>query len=514
MAFEKFSRIPHAHDLRLFFNLDNRLLTSPAYSPKQTLQDLGEHQLQPSSVVLEVSERTHKNRGEEIYRILKEYQDSTIRVAVDDFGTGFSGLALLYDTYPEYMKIDRYFISNIGNDHKKKMFVSHLVRLAKTLGIIVVAEGVETESEFYTCREIGCDLVQGFLIQRPTVELGELHASYEIVTHMRDKDRRRHRAESRFVSEKLDSAPTMDVNMRMVDIFEAFRLNPSRSFFPFINDNKQPIGLVREIELKEYIYSPYGRDLLSRKRIGDHLDIFVRRCPVADINTPIDIILEQYSVSPSRDGVLITEDGRYIGVLSAESLILAVQERNLELARDQNPLTGLPGNPSIERFVAEHQGGSDPVEFLYFDLDNFKVFNDTYGFRMGDRALQMFAELLNKTFGRLQAFIGHIGGDDFFVGVPGGNFLAAYQAATQLIADFKSDAESLYSEEHRKAGHVSGLDRYGTPTDFQLLSASCAFLSVASQTQSRNEYAILSVITMLKKESKLTKNTVTAASLI
>ena len=121
LAFEKFSRVPFSRNLRLFFNIDNRLFNSAAYNPKRTVWALEQYKLQPSSVVLEVSERNHLHRDAGSYRVLEKYRDSTVRMALDDFGTGFSGLSLLYDTNPEYVKIDRYFISNIGSDHRKKV---------------------------------------------------------------------------------------------------------------------------------------------------------------------------------------------------------------------------------------------------------------------------------------------------------------------------------------------------------------------------------------------------------
>ncbi|WP_424819977.1 EAL domain-containing protein [Salinisphaera sp.] len=511
-AFEKFSRLTFGRDLRLFFNIDNRLFSSAAYNPRRTVWALERYKLQPSSVVLEVSERNHLNREAGSYRILEKYRDSTVQMALDDFGTGFSGLSLLYDINPEYVKIDRYFISNIDNDHRKKLFVSHVVSLAKTLGIRVVAEGVETAAEFYTCREIGCDLVQGYLIQRPTRQLSELRPDYPSVLEMRAADRREQQDSTASAREQLDHAPALDVSMDMDDILDAFRRHPERSFFPFLGDHRQPIGVIRETELKEYIYSPYGRQLLARKSRDEYLELFVRRCPIADVHTAIDVIVEQYSVSPSRDGVLITDDGAYLGVLSAEALVLAVQERNLELARDQNPLTKLPGNPSIERFLNELEATDCRTALLYFDLDNFKVFNDAYGFRLGDRVLRMFAEILQKNFAMLGAFIGHIGGDDFFVAVQDEPYAEIARAAQRVLDDFRSSVESLYSEGDRQAGYLVSLDRRGRPAEFPLLSASSALLNVDRRTGDRTEYAFLSIITSLKEQAKHCGNAIAAAS--
>lgn len=513
LALEKFIQIPHAHELRLFYNLDNRLFSSSDYDPTQTVWAIERFSLQPSTVVLEVSERNNLERADGTYRILKKYRDRTVQMALDDFGTGFSGLALLFDTNPEYVKIDRYFITDIGSDYKKKLFVSHVVNLSKTLGIRVIAEGVETKSEFYTCREIGCDMMQGYLLQRPTTDIRQLVIYYPAVTKLRAQDRRQRERGARWLHGQLDCAPPLDVSMKMEDILRAFRANPERSFFPFLDANQHPIGVIRETELKEYIYSPYGRDLLARKALADYMPLFVTRCPVADVNTSIDTILEQYSVSPSRDGIVITDDGRYLGVLSAEALVLAVQERNLELARDQNPLTKLPGNPSIDRFIEEISAEREPVFLLYLDIDNFKVFNDEYGFRLGDRVIRMFSEIVRKHFSGFGAFIGHVGGDDFFVGIQSEDFAAVRDAGMVVLEEFRSSAESLYNEQDRTAGYVMGINRQGERMKFPLMSGSCALAIVSPYSRDRSERGQSALIAQLKEEAKRACNTLCAASL-
>lgn len=104
-------------------------------------------------------------------RQLKRFQERNITVAIEDFGTGFAGLQLLYEANPDVIKIDRFFINGVHEDQTKKPFVTNLVRMAHTMGIFVIAEGVENPLEFYTCREVGCDFVQGYLVQKPTLNL-------------------------------------------------------------------------------------------------------------------------------------------------------------------------------------------------------------------------------------------------------------------------------------------------------------------------------------------------------
>ena len=103
-------------------------------------------------------------------------------------------------------------------------------------------------------------------------------------------------------------------------------------------------------------------------------------------------------------------------LLSAASLLRVINENSLAQARDCNPLTKLAGNSSIASYVSEAcPNTAEDFVLAYMDLDNFKAFNDAYGFRQGDRAILLFAELMRKQFQQDNIFLGHVGGDDFFV---------------------------------------------------------------------------------------------------
>src|SRR3546814_13634900 len=79
-------------------------------------------------------------------------------LALDDFCQGYSRLRLLHEHQPDYVKIDRYFISGISAEPKKRLFLSRIVDVMHVLGICMIAEGVETEAEFRTCKDLGFDL--------------------------------------------------------------------------------------------------------------------------------------------------------------------------------------------------------------------------------------------------------------------------------------------------------------------------------------------------------------------
>ena len=102
------------------------------------------------------------------------------KLAIDDFGVGHGEMKLLCDYPVDYLKIDRHFISGIDKSPRKRHLVKNIVNMAHVLGIRVIAEGIETEAEFITCRESGVDLVQGWFIARPTTFVSELQPSYPL----------------------------------------------------------------------------------------------------------------------------------------------------------------------------------------------------------------------------------------------------------------------------------------------------------------------------------------------
>ena len=109
---------------------------------------------------------------------IDQLAEMKVEIALDDFGIGTSGLHMLLMVDPDYVKIDRTFISDIANDTRKQAIVAKLCGLAHSLGFLTVAEGVETGSDFRMARDLGCDLAQGYGIARPTTEIRDLSLAY------------------------------------------------------------------------------------------------------------------------------------------------------------------------------------------------------------------------------------------------------------------------------------------------------------------------------------------------
>jgi len=503
-ALAKFIQLDHHRQAKLFLNIDNRTLDAEGEAPRRLKTIFESYGVTESAVAFEISERHPLGLAADAVASFRHYKRAGFRLAIDDFGTGFSGLQLLYFSEPDFLKIDRFFISDIASDARKKVFLAHMVNVAHLLGVVVVAEGVETEREFFVCKEIGCDLIQGWLVQHATVNPAELSSHYEEVAALARRERRSVAGDQRIIADQIERIEPLALDAPMVAVFARFRANKSATFFPVVDSAGQPVGIVREWELKDYTYSPFGKELIANKTFGRTLKNFVVHCPMADINSKAEQILEAYSAVEKSEGILIVDDMKYVGFLSAHSLLRVINEKNLVAARDQNPLTKLPGNTVIVDWVSAGMEASQvPYSLAYFDFDNFKPFNDKYGFRLGDRAILLFSDLLSRTMNRDGGFAGHIGGDDFFAGFRGIPADEAMEACRQLAADFARDVQTFYDDETRTKGHIVGQDRLGNTVQFPLMTVSAV---VVHLPEGRGRHSIDEISRRIAGLKKVAKN--------
>lgn len=138
--------------------------------------------------------------------------------------------------------------------------------------------------------------------------------------------------------------------------------------------------------------------------------------------------------------------------------------------RSASPLTGLPGNLQIESEIRRRIDTGPPIAVLYADLDNFKVFNDRYGWIQGDSAITYTATVLREVADdRPEVFLGHIGGDDFFLICEAAEAEAICEA---IIKRFDRDVRDLYEPEDAARGSIQVTDRRGRTVQYPLLSIS------------------------------------------
>ncbi len=513
----KFTSIGHYKKIKLFYNLDNRLFEMPDFSHGNTTQILKDCNIKKDNICFEISER-HELSGEcNMEKIIRHYQDENFCIAIDDFGVGYSGFKLLYETTPNIIKVDRFFLTDIEKDFKKRLIVKNIVSIAVQLGINVIAEGIETKAELLTCKDIGCNLAQGYLIKKPTLHTADITKEYEHIQYIIQNDKRMEKSEYQ-IEAYLDKEEPIHFKSKMNSVIEYFQKNEKTTALPVINSINEPVGILLESEIKSYLYSPYGRALLLNESASkSKLKSLIRNCGVADIGSTLSTLIELFSNNPDSVGLIITKDSQYYGFLSARAIISIMNEQNIKLALEQNPLTKLPGNTMIEKYIGEVTQSTHSYMLCYFDLDNFKAFNDVYGFRSGDRVILLFAALMKKYL-IYPYFNAHIGGDDFFTAIKykneNQNENIYIEKISSIIKKFTQDARAFYSLEDQQKGYITAKDRDNNTKNFPLLTVSASLLIVSRTVKNRSASEINSILSLQKKVAKNSENNTAMSSLL
>jgi diguanylate cyclase (GGDEF)-like protein len=169
--------------------------------------------------------------------------------------------------------------------------------------------------------------------------------------------------------------------------------------------------------------------------------------------------------------------------------------------RAQSPLTGLPGNVRIEEQIDGLVDAGRPFSILYADLDHFKAYNDHYGFMRGDQVIQTTARLIEEVAREVtagDAFIGHVGGDDFVVVVSPSMAAVVAQA---IVERFDQGAGEFYDEEDRARGYIEVTNRRGELQRFPVITISIGIATTEKRTFQHYAEAV-AVATEMKQYTK------------
>lgn len=156
-----------------------------------------------------------------------------------------------------------------------------------------------------------------------------------------------------------------------------------------------------------------------------------------------------------------------------------------------SPLIGLPGGLQVELAIKQKLNSLEPWSILYLDLDNFKAFNDVYGFLAGNDIIRLVGRICQRVVrddGNPDDFVGHIGGDDFvIVTTPDRANILCFE----ISAAYKEESAVFYHPEDLKRGSITGVDRKGRPYQFPLVSLSIGVVN--NMTQVRQPHSIQEV---------------------
>jgi diguanylate cyclase (GGDEF)-like protein len=218
-----------------------------------------------------------------------------------------------------------------------------------------------------------------------------------------------------------------------------------------------------------------------------------------------DVSLDEVSrqITADRDQELaqvfvVTRGGQFVGMGRTRTLLQRITDRQMLMARHSNPLTLLPGNVPIHEHVERRLAEGGAFRLAYFDLNNFKPFNDVFGFKRGDEVIQLVAQTLKEHTDADLDFVGHVGGDDFLVAFGSEDWRERCERA---LADFARNVQRFYPAESLRAGGIYCENRQGQRDFFGLLAVAVGVVDTATALP-RSPDELISFATAAKREAK------------
>jgi len=475
---------------------------------EQVVQILDSTGLAPCYLDLELTESVVMADSNEIVQKLARLKQLGVSISVDDFGTGYSSLSYLKHLPIDFIKVDRSFVRDIAHDPDDKAIVEAVIAMGHALGLGVIAEGVETIEQLEFLQKQNCNEAQGYYFSKPL----ESHLFEEFLRHrcsgeppLQTKalslpknvplksstilvnDHNLVPIPEKPVANKPEcigeislSIPPAHPSDNLSSVLKRFQTEKGLLVLPVVEDGQIAGILNRSIFLEEHVIGMHGFafQINHSKKVRDLMTPVVMRLeaitPIRDAAQAIQGLESDCRI----DNVCVTRNTIYEGIIDVNRFVNAITEINLSLAKGANPLTGLPGNECIQREINERLRSGRAFDIAYVDIDNFKPYNDYYGFQRGDVVIKVLGEIITtattSTSSEKTTFCGHIGGDDFIIITEPH---MAQDTASHIIRIFEEHRPELHGPDDFTAGCYTSTNRKGESETFPLLSLSIGIVN-------------------------------------
>ncbi len=468
---------------KLFLNVDPNIIYDPALSTGFTREKLLEYGLDTNDVIFEITEKNDITDLTAFTAAVNHYQSQQFKIAIDDFGAGYSGFNRVCTTVlPDYVKLDIELIHGLEASPSKQALVRGMVQFCRELHIQLIAEGIETAEELDVLVRLGVGYGQGYLLGRPCEDFlpccnngGQLIRNAAQTGEPLAAPLQNSLFAS--VASICQSKLTVQPQQAAVLVYEQMQRDENISEVCVLGQDNSVCGVLTREQLYRRFSGQFGYNLYLKRTVGSLMSTDFL---AVDSAAPLDEVatLAMNRAAPVvYDAVVVTQNGRYAGVVTVRDLLNAAIQMRVRQASEANPLTGLPGNGAVQNTISTSLQAGQPFCVCYIDIDHFKAYNDAYGFANGDRMIRVLAEALLQSF-TFADFCGHIGGDDFVVVTRGTISTAQCEA---LIGLFSENILPLYNPEDRERGSILSKNRQGMPELFPLATLSVAVLSIGKQ---------------------------------
>lgn len=454
--------------IRLFLNVNPNIIQDTHFGMGFTKEYLTRFAISAEDIVFEITERESVENLRGFKQIIEHYKAQNYQISIDDAGAGYSGLNLISDVQPHFIKLDMRLIHGVDKDLTRQALIKSMQEFAALTNTRIIAEGIETEEELATLISFDVPYGQGFFIRRPDPVPREVDPAALHVIHNENKIKNRFfgaRVHKFHVRHICRAGTVVSPHTPIRTVVELFEQN-SRLNGLCVVLGEVPVGALTRNRLHEQLSGRFGFSLFADKAVEAVMD---RNFLRVDHQSTIDMVARQAMRRDDAklyDFVTVTREGRYLGVVTVKELLEKSIELEVANARQLNPLSELPGNALIDIELERLVRLGLPRVVLYFDIDNFKAYNDKYGFKNGDRALKRLSSIIRECV-LDDNFVGHIGGDDFIAVADAPD---APKVCAAIITAFNESVPAFYSAEDVQRGYIEGKNRSNAEERFPLMS--------------------------------------------
>ncbi|WFA08355.1 bifunctional diguanylate cyclase/phosphodiesterase [Tissierella sp. Yu-01] len=504
---EAFKYMVPPYNKKLFINVNPNTMHDEKFKKGFTKEFLSKYNITPNNVIFEITERNVIMDMYGFRATVDHYKGQDYKIAIDDAGAGYSGLNLISDISPNYIKLDMNLIRDVDKDSLKYALIRGMVELSKVSNIYLIAEGIETYEELSTLINLGVQYGQGYYIQKPDEKILEIKK--DIVNEIKDLSFMRNIiSQPNIISTSIKNictaTPTINNDMLITDVYEIFKRN-IECFGLCILDNELPVGIITRESLSSKLSGQYGFALHQNKPISHIMDENFLSVDYKTCISTVSTMAMDRSYDKLYDFIVVTENEKYLGTVTIKDLLEKTSEIKITMAKHLSPLSGLPGNVLIEQKLMECIENYLNYTIVYIDLDNFKAYNDVYGFENGDIILKLMADTLRNEIPEGQ-FVGHIGGDDFIVIL---DTIVNDDYFNRIVDIFESEVLNLYDEDDLDRGYILTNNRQGKLEKFPLLSATV--VTINNSTKKYNSiYQLTKHLSRLKSHKKSIKKSISS----
>ena len=308
---------------KLFLNVNPNIIHDVKFQQGFTKKNLSKLCIQPDSIIFEITEKGIIDNVDDFKKTVQNYKDQNYKIAIDDAGAGISGLNMISNIRPHYIKLDMNLIRDIDKDLTKQALVRSMVEYAKLSDTKLVAEGIETQEELLTLIDFDVNYGQGYFIQKPSSNILPISRDVEEMIKKANKKKNRmlsDKVSNVYIGNITNPQKTLNQNIEIYKVHQMMNKDLNIPGF-CITENNELIGVVTRNRLYAVLGIRYGYSLFSKKPISSIMNHNFLKVEDHDSIAKVAKLAMQRDVKELYDFIPIVKDNMYLGIVTIKDLL-------------------------------------------------------------------------------------------------------------------------------------------------------------------------------------------------